>query len=73
MNTIFKDLATMVHEQGDTVNSIEANVDHATISVHDGADQLRQAEIYKVSNNGIYFLTYAHFILFQFTFPFHFV
>ena len=52
----------MVHEQGDTVNSIEANVDHATISVHDGADQLRQAEIYKVSNNGIYFLTYAHFI-----------
>jgi t-SNARE complex subunit (syntaxin) len=47
VNTIFKDLATMVHEQGDTVNSIEANVDHATISVHDGADQLRQAEIYK--------------------------
>ena len=62
MNTIFKDLATMVHEQGDTVNSIEANVDHATISVHDGADQLRQAEIYKVGIVALYIFTYAHFI-----------
>ena len=53
----------MVHEQGDTVNSIEANVDHATISVHDGADQLRQAEIYKVWIVALYIFTYAHFIL----------
>ena len=50
----------MVHEQGDTVNSIEANVDHATISVHDGADQLRQAEIYKVWIVALYIFTYAH-------------
>ena len=63
----------MVHEQGDTVNSIEANVDHATISVHDGADQLRQAEIYKVWITAVYIFTQAHFILFIFRTIFQFV
>merc|ERR1711962_1458351 len=47
VNTIFKDLATMVHEQGEIVDSIEANVESATVRVHEGADQLRQAEMYK--------------------------
>ena len=50
VNTIFTDLATMVHEQGEMVDSIEGNVENTAISVHDGTDQLRQAEIYKVSN-----------------------
>ena len=48
MNTIFKDLATMVHDQGETIDSIEENVGAAAITVHDGTDQLRQAERYKV-------------------------
>merc|ERR1719449_65952 len=47
VNTIFKDLATMVHEQGETIDSIEGNVEQASITVHDGTEQLRQAEIYK--------------------------
>jgi len=47
VNTIFKDLATMVHEQGEIVDSIEANVESTTVRVHEGADQLRQAEMYK--------------------------
>ena len=48
MNTIFKDLATMVHEQGGMVDSIEQNVEATNIRVHEGTDQLRQAEAYKV-------------------------
>ena len=48
VNTIFKDLATMVHEQGETIDSIEGNVESAAITVHDGTEQLRQAERYKV-------------------------
>merc|ERR550539_2132867 len=47
VNTIFKDLATMVHEQGETIDSIEGNVEQASITVHDGTEQLRQAERYK--------------------------
>ena len=48
VNTIFKDLATMVHEQGSMVDSIEQNVESTNIRVHEGTDQLRQAEAYKV-------------------------
>ncbi len=50
MNTIFKDLATLVHEQGEMVDSIEENVSSAQIRVQEGADQLRMAERYKVKN-----------------------
>ena len=38
----------MVHDQGETIDSIEGNVEEAAITVHDGTDQLRQAERYKV-------------------------
>ncbi len=51
MNTIFKDLATMVHEQGSMVDSIEQNVESTTVRVSEGTEQLRQAETYKVSEN----------------------
>ena len=47
VNTIFKDLATMVHEQGDVVKTIEIKIDTAGDAVTQGADQLGQAEIYK--------------------------
>jgi len=50
VNTIFKDLATMVHEQGDIVDSIESNIESATVQVHEGADQLRQAHTYQTSS-----------------------
>ncbi|XP_023341518.1 syntaxin-12 [Eurytemora carolleeae] len=46
VNTIFKDLATMVHEQGDIVDSIESNIESATVQVHQGTDQLSQAHTY---------------------------
>jgi len=50
VNTIFKDLATMVHEQGEMVDSIEANVESTTIRVQEGTEQLRQAEHYKIKS-----------------------
>lgn len=49
VNTIFKDLATMVHEQGDIVDSIESNIEAASVQVHEGTDQLRQAYSYQTS------------------------
>jgi len=47
MNTIFKDLATMVHEQGEMVDSIEVHVSEAQVRVGEGTQELRQAEQYK--------------------------
>jgi len=47
VNTIFKDLATMVHEQGTMVDSIEQNVESTDVRVHEGTEQLRQAETYR--------------------------
>ncbi|CAL4082946.1 unnamed protein product, partial [Meganyctiphanes norvegica] len=47
VNQIFKDLATMVHEQGDMIDSIEANVESAQVHVSQGATQLQQARTYQ--------------------------
>lgn len=47
VNTIFKDLATMVHEQGDIVDSIESNIEATTVQVTTGTEQLRQAADYQ--------------------------
>ena len=47
VNTIFKDLATMVHEQGEVVDSIEANVESTQVHVEQGTQELRQAENYR--------------------------
>jgi len=47
VNQIFKDLATMVHEQGEVIDSIEANVEGASIQVHEGTGQLAKARDYQ--------------------------
>jgi len=47
VNQIFKDLAAMVHDQGEMVESIEANVESSAIRVNEGSEQLRQAERYQ--------------------------
>jgi len=47
VNTIFKDLATLVHDQGEVIDSIEANVESTHVRVQEGTEQLRQAENYK--------------------------
>ena len=40
--TLSQDLATMVHEQGDIVDSIESNIESTSVQVTTGAEQLRQ-------------------------------
>merc|ERR1712126_498756 len=47
VNTIFKDLATMVHEHGEIVDSIEQNIESTTVQVTTGTEQLRQAADYQ--------------------------
>lgn len=50
MNTIFKELATMVHEQGEMIDSIEANVETSQMRVEEGTSQLATASSYKVTS-----------------------
>ncbi|KAK1805613.1 hypothetical protein P4O66_019891 [Electrophorus voltai] len=47
INEIFKDLAVMVHEQGDMIDSIEANVENADLNVHAATQQLASAANYQ--------------------------
>uniref|UniRef100_A0A4W6ERI5 Syntaxin-7 n=1 Tax=Lates calcarifer TaxID=8187 RepID=A0A4W6ERI5_LATCA len=48
INDIFKDLGMMVHEQGDMIDSIEANVENADVNVQSGTQQLARAAEYQV-------------------------
>ncbi|XP_071390305.1 syntaxin-7, partial [Centroberyx affinis] len=50
INDIFKDLGMMVHEQGDMIDSIEANVENADLSVQSGTQQLARAADYQRSS-----------------------
>ncbi|XP_057285809.1 t-SNARE domain-containing protein 1 isoform X6 [Pezoporus wallicus] len=43
VNQIIKDLASMVHEQGDTIDSIEANIETASSNVESANEQLAKA------------------------------
>uniref|UniRef100_A0A4W5QCJ7 Syntaxin-7 n=1 Tax=Hucho hucho TaxID=62062 RepID=A0A4W5QCJ7_9TELE len=47
INEIFKDLGMMVHEQGDVIDSIEANVETADLHVQNAIQQLAQAADYQ--------------------------
>lgn len=47
VNDIFKELGVLVHEQGEIIDSIEANVEKTESFVHQGATQLREASNYK--------------------------
>ncbi|XP_015236133.1 syntaxin-7 [Cyprinodon tularosa] len=50
INDIFKDLGMMVHEQGDMIDSIEANVERADTHVQSGTQQLARAADYQRSS-----------------------
>lgn len=47
LNIIFKELATMVTEQGTIVDRIDYNIEHTNIKVHDGLEQIKKAAIYQ--------------------------
>lgn len=47
VNQIFKDLGMLVHEQGEVLDSIEANIDSTHMKVEDGTKQLASARNYQ--------------------------
>ncbi|KAJ7417041.1 Syntaxin-7 [Pitangus sulphuratus] len=47
INEIFKDLGMMIHEQGDVIDSIEANVENADVHVQQANQQLARAANYQ--------------------------
>lgn len=47
INQIFSDLAHMVHDQGEMVDSIEANIEQASVQVHQGYTNVIQAQHYQ--------------------------
>ncbi|XP_042296752.1 syntaxin-12 [Sceloporus undulatus] len=47
VNQIFKDLALMIHDQGDIIDSIEANVENAEVHVENASEQLQRASYYQ--------------------------
>jgi len=49
VNEIFRDLAVIVHEQGEAIDSIESHIEHAAIHVEHGNQQLTRASSYQKS------------------------
>jgi len=50
LNTIFKDLAQMVSEQGEIVDRIDYNIENTSLKVEAGLKQLQKAEKYQSKN-----------------------
>ena len=50
LNTIFKDLAGMVSQQGEIVDRIDYNIENAGIKVEEGLEQLKKASKYQKTN-----------------------
>ncbi|KAL1505218.1 hypothetical protein ABEB36_004832 [Hypothenemus hampei] len=49
INQIMRELGSMVHEQGETIDTIENSIDHAVGNVSEGAEQLVKASRYQTS------------------------
>lgn len=50
LNTIFRDLAGMVSEQGEVVDRIDYNIENTSIKVEQGLEQLKKASKYQKKN-----------------------
>ena len=50
VNTLFRDLAGMVQEQGEVVDRIDYNIEQASVRVDAGLEQLQKASRYQKSN-----------------------
>lgn len=68
VNMIFKDLAVMVHDQGEIIDSIESNVEAVQIRVTEANSHLESAKRHQVSNKSSYrlFFCYCSFLLLEF-------
>lgn len=51
LNIIFKDIATMVADQGTVLDRIDYNIDSAQVRVHQGLQQLQKAANYQKKNH----------------------
>lgn len=47
VNKIYKDLGALVFEQGTVIDSIESSVEHTSVFVTEGTEQLRKASHYR--------------------------
>jgi len=54
LNTIFKELATMVTEQGTIVDRIDYNIENTSIQVEKGVEQLKKAARYQKKDRKMY-------------------
>ncbi|XP_062495529.1 syntaxin-7 isoform X1 [Pezoporus occidentalis] len=54
INEIFKDLGMMIHEQGDVIDSIEANVENADVHVQQANQQLSRAADYQIPKEDVH-------------------
>lgn len=54
LNDIFKDLASMVQEQGTVLDRIDYNVEQTQTRVTEGYKQLQKAEVYQRKNRKMY-------------------
>lgn len=54
LHDIFKDLASMVQEQGTVLDRIDYNVEQTQTTVSEGLKQLRQAEVYHRKNRKMF-------------------
>ncbi|XP_026804402.1 syntaxin-7-like [Rhopalosiphum maidis] len=65
VNQIFKELGTLVHNQGEIIDSIEANVQITNVSVQEATGQLRRATDYtnKLRKKRFYLLVICAVIL----------
>ena len=50
LNGIFKELATMVTEQGTIIDRIDYNIENTSLKVHDGLQQIKKAAMYQKSD-----------------------
>ncbi|CAG5094223.1 Oidioi.mRNA.OKI2018_I69.XSR.g13363.t1.cds [Oikopleura dioica] len=64
VNMIFKDLATMVHDQGEIIDSIEQNIETAVVDIQSGNTQLRQAREHQQAARKKKFIIAIVFLIF---------
>jgi syntaxin 12/13 len=58
VNMIFKDLAVMVHDQGEIIDSIESNVEQVQIRVTDANSHLESAKKHQVIFHFLFILNF---------------
>ncbi|XP_067652521.1 syntaxin-16-like [Haliotis asinina] len=56
LNEIFKDLSSMIVDQGTLLDRIDYNIEHSSVAVEKGLQQLQKAEKYQKKNRKMYII-----------------